>query len=68
MTLAEKLRNNFDIIKEHLHCGWINRDELINKIEQKTDYERTVKLEPKLIERKSVRKKNKILRKEKNDL
>ena len=34
MTLAEKLRNNFDIIKEHLHCGWINRDELINKIEQ----------------------------------
>jgi len=34
MTLAEKLCNNFDIIKEHLHCGWINRDELINKIEQ----------------------------------
>ncbi len=45
--------------------GRLATEILINKIEQKADYERIITLEPKLIERKSVRKKNLILRKDK---
>ncbi|MDD3903740.1 MAG: LacI family DNA-binding transcriptional regulator [Sphaerochaeta sp.] len=69
IPFSEMISPSLTTIEQPINLtGRLATEMLINKIEQKTDYERTVKLEPKLIERKSVRKKNKILRKEKNDL